>query len=99
MSTLSQFSGGGIKSIQSGSSSGTANRTVTISAVNTTKTVVYSSCASGAYRFSTDPATAVIDGCYLLNSTTLQIVAGYRATGGGYSNDAATVYYQVVEYY
>lgn len=96
MSTLSQFSGGGIKSIQRGSSSGTANRTVTISAVNTTKTVVYSSCASGAYNFTGDPPTAVIDGCYLLNSTTLQIVAGAR-NGGNSAN--ATVYYQVVEYY
>lgn len=92
MSTLSQFSGGGIKSIQRGSSAGTSNRTVTITAVDVNKSIVISTCSNG---YDGGPIT-VIDGCYLLNSTTIQIVAGARSLGGGVS---ANVHWQVIEYY
>lgn len=87
-----------IKSIQRGQSAGTANRTVTISAVDPAKSVVLANCATGGYQDSgayqsTD--AQVIDGCYLLNGTTLQIVAGTRS---GLNLGSATVFWQVVEY-
>lgn len=93
MSTLSQFSGGGIKSIQRGSSTGTSNRTVTITAVDVNKSIVISNCSSG---YDGEPTT-VIDGCYLSNSTTIQIVAGTRSPLPG--GVPATVHWQVIEYY
>lgn len=94
MSTLSQFSGGGIKSIQRGSSAGTSNRTVTITAVDVNKSIVISNCSSGLR--SAYYTASITDGCYLANSTTIQIVAGER-NGGNTAN--ATVHWQVIEYY
>jgi hypothetical protein len=87
-----------IKSIQRGQSPGTANRTVTITAVDPEKSVVIANCATGGYTDSgsyqaTD--AQVLDGCYLLNSTTLQIIAGNRL---GANLASATVCWQVVEY-
>lgn len=94
MSTLSQFSGGGIKSIQRGSSAGSSNRTVTITAVDVNKSIVISNCSSGL-RGDVDGDITVIDGCYLANSTTIQIVAG----APGASSTDANVHWQVIEYY
>jgi hypothetical protein len=62
MSTLSQFAGGGIKSIQRGTSSAAS---VTISAVNTAKTELRLLGNSNAFQYIT-----------LTNSTTIDRAGG-----------------------
>lgn len=57
MSTMSQFFGGGIKSIQRGTKTGAG--TLAISAVNLDKAVVISSCSSGVSEYDVNTQNAV----------------------------------------
>jgi len=91
MSNLSEFIGGGIKSVQTGTTSTTTSATVTINTVDTAKSFV-----------TIDGTRAVIGGSIappygratLLNSTTVQID---QLNGASVTN--VTVYWSVVEYY
>lgn len=102
MSTLSQFSGGGIKSIQRGTitvptagGSG-SSATATITAVNTAKTILnYCGCASGQKGATSSSNAAVMARIALTSST--QITASTNvSTGGG---TVPTVSYEVIEYF
>lgn len=86
MSTLSQFSGGGIKSIQRGTISLTptiASSTATIQAVNTSKTMLNFVGASGS-----------------INSARISLTNSTTVTADGFvSSGTASVGYEVVEFY
>jgi hypothetical protein len=83
---LSDIGGGGIKSIQRGSTVGT--NSVTITAVDPAKTIVLSGFvwSDGANGVSGSGTAS------LQNSTTLQVVVGSNGA------DVVTVFWQVVEY-
>ena len=94
MSTLSQFSGGGIKSIQRGTISapnaGTA--TATITAVNTAKTMLnFCGCSTGFQSGGGIGESARI----ALTSST-QITANNRGVNTAFP---PTVSYEVIEYF
>ena len=99
MSNLSQFGGGGVKSVQRGTitvniagSATTYSNTATITAVDTSKSVL--TLLGAAYPASTNygPATARVE---LTNSTTVTAYAGHNSGGvGNY-----IIGYQVVEFY
>lgn len=94
MSTLSQFLGGGIKSIQRGTitvalSAGAGSATATISSVTTSKSVVELLGFTPDSQFSALAWARVT----LTNSTTV------TANAAGGSDRNITVAYQVVEYF
>jgi hypothetical protein len=95
MSTLSQFSGGGVKSIQRGTVSNiTTTTTVTISSVDTSKAIVLVSFQNGA-SFNGSAGFASSASAALTSSTQLTVKSGYTATVLGYPS----IDWQVVEYY
>jgi hypothetical protein len=106
MSTLSQFSGGGrIKSIQRGVISlSTTSGTATITAVDTTKSILYNLGVvdNGAYRDSagTGSGSVLQIGLQLTNSTTITASVG-SAFFTGFTSVVAygSVSWQLVEYY
>ena len=94
-----------IKSIQRGSTAkGGGGGTVTINAVDTDKTMVNVSVATGRQRYinGTDYAVQQSIGAsvVLTNSTTITIANGaYDTTSGtGYTFSVPTISYEVVEY-
>lgn len=94
MSTISQFGGGGIKSIQRGVitiTSGNTTATATITAVDTSKTELRFLGGSG-----TDGAGAVsnIPRVALTNSTTITATTGFATSGSG-----SFVSWELTEYY
>ena len=100
MSTLSQFSGGGIKSIQRGTISSPisslVSATATITAVNTAKTMLnFCGCQSGKCTFANAPGS-ILGTITLTSSTqiTLTINANFPT-----NVSAATVSYEVIEYF
>lgn len=77
MSTLSQFFGGGIKSIQRGSTTTTGSSdTVTISSVDTTKSVVIATDRSGQSLNGSAGLSPSASGV-LTDATTLTVHRGY----------------------
>lgn len=103
MSTLSQFSGGGrIKSIQRGVINlSTSSGTATITAVDTTKSILYNLGVvdNGAYRDSYGGSVLQI-GLQLTNSTTITASVGGSFFGSFTSVVAyGSVSWQLVEYY
>lgn len=91
MSTLSQFGGGGIKSIQRGviSITGAASATATVTSVNTAKTELrFLGTSYGSGTMSPDQALAYLS---LTNSTTI------TATRSGTSATAVNVAWELVE--
>jgi hypothetical protein len=97
MSTLSQFAGGGIKSVQRGTTSVTTTSTVTISSVDTSKSVVIATVKSGTNRYVTvDAWWACTASTALTNSTTITLTNGAYSTSTHGTSDVA---WQVVEYY
>ena len=93
MSTLSQFSGGGIKSIQRGVINvASTSTTATITAVNTAKTILnFCGCSAGRNTSYVLSDMARIE---LTNST--QITATRMP---GNASPAPTVSYEVIEYF
>ena len=97
MSVASQFSGGGIKSIQrgvitmsTGGSSSTA--TATITAVNTAKTMLnHCGCIEGYIQGFNEWGSVIIR---LTSSTQVTASNNY-----GWNSYAATVSYEVIEFY
>lgn len=94
MSILSQFSGGGIKSIQRGTivvalSAGAGSNTATITSVTTSKSVVQLLGVTPDSQFSALAWGRVT----LTNSTTV------TANAAGASDRNITIGYQVVEYF
>jgi len=108
MSTLSQFSGGGIKSIQRGTITftNTGNNyvspsTATISAVNTAKTMLnFCGCASGS-SYSNSNGVAVVASVALTNSTTVTASFNTPIISYVYSSPGTptSVSYEVIEYF
>lgn len=108
MSTLSQFSGGGIKSIQRGTitfaNSGynyVSPSTATISAVNTAKTMLnFCGCASGS-SYSNSNGVGVVASVALTNSTTVTAIFNTPISTFAYSNPGypTSVSYEVIEYF
>ena len=95
MSTLSQFAAGGIKSIQRGTA--TAPATVTITAVNTAKSMLIANSNNGwSYNFNPDTTHSIIARARLNSSTEVIVGDGNRI---GSSNVQATVDWQVIEYF
>jgi len=93
MSTLSQFSGGGIKSIQRGTIAvnNAVTVTATITAVNTAKTILnYCGCKSGLYYGGIFTAATA----YIRLTSSTQITAAAIA-----NHTVATVSYEVIEYF
>lgn len=91
MSTLSQFGGGGVKSVQRGTITVTSNsnsQTATITAVDTSKSMVnYLGFTGGAVStYDTWPRVA------LTNSTTVTVTKGGSTLG-------IIVSYEVIEFY
>ena len=96
MSTLSQFSGGGVKSVQRGTVSGiTGTTTVTISSVNTSKAFVLVSFQSGGSVFGSGTGLSPSASAALTSSTQLTVNRGYMSTVLSYPS----IDWQVVEYY
>jgi hypothetical protein len=93
MSTLSQFSGGGIKSIQRGAIAVTGTTIATITAVNTAKTIL-NFCGCTAGRSTT--YTGITDMARIQLTSSTQITATRLA---GNANPAPTVSYEVIEYF
>ena len=94
MSNVSQFFGGGVKSIQRGvisiDTGSTSTGTATITAVDTSKSMIVPLGATGA-SFN----TAVASRLALTNSTTVTAVA---RNGSGVSSQVIDVGYQVIEF-
>jgi hypothetical protein len=97
MSTLSQFSGGGIKSIQRGTILVTnISATATITAVDTAKTMLnFCGCSSGRFLpgYSTD--VSIMARIALTSST--QITSSQNVSSA--SGTSTTVSYEVIEYF
>jgi len=96
-----------IKSIQRGTTGkGGSGGSVTINAVDTAKTIINISVATGRQRFTkTDSPSyayqqSIGAAATLTDSTTLTVVNGtYDTTSGtGYTFSVPTIYYEVVEY-
>ena len=89
MSSFSQFGGGSIQSIQRGviNTTGVASATATISAVNTSKSIL---SVLGFTASSSSPCFSTIA---LTNSTTI------TATTTGANANASSIGWQLVEYY
>jgi hypothetical protein len=89
MSTLSQFGGGSIKSIQRGviNTTSTATATATISAVNPAKSILSTTGSN------TNPGGNIWSYLSLTNSTTI------TATVSTSSSNASAIAWQLVEYY
>jgi hypothetical protein len=111
MSTLSQFSGGGIKSIQrgvisfplNGSNNGyVTSSTATISAVNTAKTMLnFCGSASGQQVYGANSNVSIVASVALTNSTTVTATSVLAALYIQYSSSGTppTVSYEVIEFY
>ncbi len=91
MSNLSEFIGGGIKSVQTGTTPTTFSTTVTINAVDTAKSFV---TINGTSANSSSSSSSPYGRAILLNSTTVQI-----DELNAFSNATVNVYWSVVEYY
>ena len=97
MSNITQFTTGGVKSIQSGIytvlTGGTPNFTITISTVNPVKCMVI---LNGGYQYSQDN---VLSQLVSLTATVLTVRGPYwyYSGGGGWQGSQAT--WQIVEYY
>jgi hypothetical protein len=91
MSNLSEFIGGGIKSVQTGTTGTTFSTTVTINAVDTAKSFV---TINGTSANSSSSSASPYGRAILLNSTTVQI-----DELNAFSNANVNVYWSVVEYY
>ena len=91
MSNLSEFIGGGIKSVQTGTTGTTFSTTVTINAVDTAKSFVTINGTNASVTASSGPPYGR---AILLNSTTVQI-----DKLNTFSSSTVTVYWSVVEYY
>ena len=89
MSTLSQFGGGSIKSIQRGviNTTSTATATATISAVNPAKSILSTTGSN------THPPSNIWSYLSLTNSTTI------TATVSVSNANASAIAWQLVEYY
>ena len=99
MSLREQFYGGVIKSIQRGTISATngGTGTVTVSSVNTAKSILQVNNATGVLAGSTWANSGLSAGATLTNATTITWKGGWYA--GTVSTDtAATLYWQLVEY-
>ena len=93
MSALSQFFGGGIKSIQRGTITVSSTAAATITAVNTAKTMLnFCGSQSGFSNSFGNPNGAMIR---LTNST--QVTATAQSLGT--LDTAAVVSYEVIEYF
>ena len=94
MSTLTQFSGGGIKSIQRGtiSISGSSSATATVTSVNTAKSLLTHLGQSGYYSASSTDGLGNVR-ISLTNATTITAAAGATPNVVPY-----TVSYELVEY-
>ena len=93
MSTLSQFSGGGIKSIQRGTITVSTTATATITAVNTAKTMLnFCGCSNG---ISGDSVSVALLARIALTSST-QVTASGRSA---YASYIPIVSYEVIEYF
>jgi hypothetical protein len=95
MSTLTQFSGGGIKSIQRGTiviNTGAASATATVTSVNTAKSLLTHLGQNGYYSISSTNGLGNVR-ISLTNATT--ITAAVAAAGNA---TAFTVSYELVEY-
>lgn len=91
MSNLSEFIGGGIKSVQTGTTATGSTTTVTINAVDTAKSFV---CINGTSAFVGGSNAPPYGRATLLNATTVQIDELNASSG-----ITITVYWSVVEYY
>lgn len=95
MSTLSQFSGGGIKSIQRGVISAySTSATATITAVNTSKTMLNFCGVTLGYVGGSTPAQSESAYISLTNSTTITV---NNRTGA--MAIPPVVSYEVIEYF
>jgi hypothetical protein len=95
MSTLTQFSGGGIKSIQRGTISITSpnsTATATVTSVNTAKSLLTHLGQSGYYSASSTDGLGNVR-ISLTNATTITAAAGATPNVVSY-----TVSYELVEY-
>ena len=100
MSTLSSIYGGGIKSIQRGSTlitAGTLTTNVTISAVDLSKTFVSSSCQNGTAGPTSSNRGDFAAGGTLTSTTNLRVTRGglYGSTA---SSTPGSFEWEVVEY-
>ena len=92
MSNLSEFIGGGIKSVQTGTTAtGVTATNVTINAVDTAKSFV---TINGTSANPSSSSASPYGRAILLNSTTVQI-----DELNAFTNATVTVYWSVVEYY
>ena len=92
MSNLSEFIGGGIKSVQTGiTATGSTATNVTINAVDTAKSFI---CINGTSSNPSSNTAPSYGRAILLNSTTVQI-----DELNPFSSPLVTVYWSVVEYY
>ena len=90
MSNLSEFIGGGIKSVQTGTTAtGITATNVTINAVDTAKSFI---CVNGTSTNSTNYTQ--YGRAELLDSTTVRLLRVSSSSIGQY-----TIYWSVVEYY
>ena len=99
--------GGGIKSIQRGTtacSTQTSTQTATINAVDLAKSFISSSYANGSdvdYYVSAAYfgwSTSLSVGATLTNTTTLTFTVGSNSTQSGVYTTNPTIYWEVVEY-
>lgn len=92
-------SASGIKSIQRGTLSATIrdSGTLTVSSVNTSKSVLTVNNASGGLWTSSFLETGIVGGMTLSNSTTLSWKGG-AASGVETGRSETTLYWELVEY-
>lgn len=98
MSTLTQFFGGGIKSIQRGEiqiANGATSATATISAVDTAKTIVNFCGSKSGYYLVTSPSYITLTASIALTSST-QLTATTRLSS---TTANPSVSYEVIEYF
>lgn len=101
MSVLSQFFGGAIKSIQRGSTTIISgfSATVTISSVNTAKSIVIATFRNGHgdSALNSDTNVSISASGVLTNSTTLTV---FRGSGGVFNNPNPypTLDWQIIEF-
>ena len=91
--------GGGIKSIQRGTTSPSYNAgtdNVTITAVDMAKTVVTSSCKNGYGNNVAYAGNAILSSCELTSTTNLQVQSGKNVAPSYAENSMLS--WQVVEY-
>jgi hypothetical protein len=97
MSNITQFTTGGVKSVQSGTASaagGSVNTAITISSINPAKTVV---TLNGGYIHSYDTYACQLPYIVSLTATTLTINGAHFYNGSAWTGQPTS--WQVVEYY